>query len=307
GPLPRIAALRAFDAAARHVSFARAAEELEVHQPAVSRYVAELEREIGVRLFERDRRAVVLTPAGEVFHRAVAVGLERIAAGALSAASLAEDERVVIACGGATSELFLRPRLGDVHRALGENAVVRLLHCEEGYLERPNVMETDRIDLLASYHGVDGVPGDEVAVFPEAMAPVCSPGFAAAHGGVLRRPVAAWGALPFLSFARPSLGWATWDDWFEAAGRPEPAPRYRNYDDYVYMIDAAIAGQGLALGWRNFVGRYLDAGSLVAAGGGFVGFGRSFAVRLTGYGRHRPVARRCLDAFAALANETARG
>ncbi|MDE0254714.1 MAG: LysR family transcriptional regulator, partial [Rhodospirillaceae bacterium] len=220
GPLPRIAALRAFDAAARHVSFARAAEELEVHQPAVSRYVAELEREIGVRLFERDRRAVVLTPAGEVFHRAVAIGLERIAAGALSAASLAEDERVVIACGGATSEMFLRPRLRDVHRELGENAVVRLLHCEESYLERPNVMETDRIDLLASYHSVDGVPGDEVAVFPEAMAPVCSPGFAGAHEDILRLPVAEWGALPFLSFARPSLGWATWDDWFEAAGRP---------------------------------------------------------------------------------------
>lgn len=307
GSLPRMRALRAFDAAARHGSFVRAAEELGIHQPSISRYIAELERELGVRLFKRDRRAVTLTPAGVVFHRAVAVGLERIASGVLAASDLPEDERVVIACGGATSELFLRPRLGNVQRGLGETAVIRLLHCENSYLDRPNVMETDRIDLLASYHGVDGVPGDEVAVFPEAIAPVCSPGFAEAHADTLRRPVAQWGALPFLDFVRPSLGWATWDDWFEAAGRPDLPPRYRNFDDYVYMIDAAVAGQGLALGWRNFVGRFVAIGSLVTVPGGFTGFHRSLAVRLTGYGRQRPIARRCLDAFASLANETAQG
>ncbi|MDE0538763.1 MAG: hypothetical protein OXH94_08565, partial [Rhodospirillales bacterium] len=116
---------------------------------------------------------------------------------------------------------------------------------------------------------------------------------------------AQWGALPFLDFARPSLGWATWDDWFEIAGRPNPPPRYRNFDDYVYMIDAAVAGRGLALGWRNFVGRFVDIGSLVTVADGFAGFERSLAVRLTGYGRHRPIARRCLDAFASLADETA--
>ena len=306
GPLPRMRALRAFDAAARHGSFVRAAEELGIHQPSISRYVAELERELGVRLFERDRRAVTLTPAGVVFHRAVAVGLERISAGALAASDLPEDERVVIACGGATSELFLRPRLGDVQRGLGETAVIRLLHCENYHLDRPNVTETDRIDLIASYHAIDGVPGDEVVVFPEAIAPVCSPGFAEAHADVLGCPVAQWGGLPFLDFARPSLGWATWDDWFETAGRPNPPPRYRNFDDYVYMIDAAVAGQGLALGWRNFVGRFVRLGSLVAVPEGFVGFERSLAVRLTGYGRQRPIARRCLDAFASLAKETAR-
>ena len=297
-------ALRAFDAVVRHASFVRAAEELGIHQPSVSRYIAELEREIGVRLFERSRRAVTLTPAGAIFHRTVAIGLERIAAAALSASSLSGNERIVIACGGATSELFLRPLLKDVDRRLGENAVIRLQHCENSYLDRPNVMETDRIDLLASYHSIEGVPGDEVAVFREAIAPVCSPGFAAAHADTLRLPMAQWGALPFLSFVRPSLGWATWDDWFEAAGRPDPPPRYLDYDDYVYMIDAAIAGQGIALGWWNFVGRFIGIGSLVAVPDGFVEFERSFAVRLTGYGRHRPIARRCLDVFASLANGT---
>ncbi len=304
--LPRMRFLRIFESAARHMSFSAAAAELGTSQPAVSRAIAELERRLAVRLFERGHRAITLTPAGEIFHRAVTIGLERIAAGALTAAGLADDRRIVIACGGATSELFLRPRLDALHRALSEDAVIRLLHCENDYLYLPNVVETDRIDLVASYHSVDGLPGDEAVVFPEAIAAVCSPAFAATHVGTLSRPVAQWGKLPFLSFARPTLGWATWDDWFETVGHPQPPPHYRPCEDYVYLIDAAVAGQGLALGWRNFTGRFLDTGSLVLASGEFVRFGRPLAVRLTSRGRQRPVARRCLDAFAALADGTAR-
>ncbi len=299
-------ALRVFESAARHLSFSTAAAELGTSQPSVSRAIAELERRLGVRLFERSHRAIALTPAGEIFHRAVTIGLERIAAGALTAAGLADDSRIVIACGGATSELFLRPRLHSLHRALGEDAAIRILHCENDYLYRQNVVEIDRIDLIVSYHSVDGLLHDEFVIFPETIAAVCSPDFARTHGQILARSVAEWGSLPFLSFSWPTLGWATWDDWFETVGHPQPPPRYRPYEDYVYLIDAAVAGQGLALGWRNFTGRFLDTGSLVMAGGEFVGFDRPLAVRLTARGRLRPVAWRCLDAFAALADGTAR-
>lgn len=300
GPLPNMKALRAFDAAARHGNFTRAAEELGIRQPAISRYVAELEKETGIRLFERSGRAAHLTPAGEVYHHGVAAGLARIAAAGAVASDRAGDPRLTIACGGSTSELFLRPRLAELQRALGGSATVRLLHCENDYLEIPNVVRTDRIDLVASYHDAGDAPAGEVAVFPEAMAPVCSPGFASDHADVLRGPVAHWGTLPFLDFARPSLGWATWEDWFEAAGRPMPPPRREAYDDYAYTIGAAAAGQGLALGWRNFVARLLDDGLLVAAGE-FIATDRPFAVRLSDYGRGRPVARRCLDTLRAMA------
>ena len=302
GPLPRTSALRAFEAAARHGSFARAARELGLWQPAVSRLVAGLEHETRIRLFARGGRSVTLTPAGDAYRRGVAAGLERIAAAKVLAQDLADDRRVVVACGGSTSEMFLRPRLADLQRGLGGDASVRLLHCEEGHLDFPNVSAVDRIDLVAGYHDIEGAPGDEVAVFPEGIAPVCSPGFAAAHADVLGGPVTQWGSLAFLRFARPSLGWATWDDWFEAVGHPQPPPRQEEFDDYAYMISAAAAGRGLALGWRNFVGRHLDAGLLVVAAGGFVKTDRPFAVRLSGHGRQRPVARRCLGAFQCLAS-----
>ena len=99
-PLPRMNALRVFESAARHLSFSAAAAELRTTQPSVSRAIAELECQLGTRLFERGHRAILLTPAGEVFHRTVVICLERIATGALTAAGLADDRRIVIACGG---------------------------------------------------------------------------------------------------------------------------------------------------------------------------------------------------------------
>ena len=303
GPLPRMHALRAFDAAARHSSFNRAAEELGTHQPSVSRYIAELEHEIGVRLFERSHRAVSLTPAGEVFHRAVAVGLERIAAGARTASSVSEDQRVVVACGPGTSYQFVMPRFQDLRQAIGEDACLRVLTLDPDMLER---LGDDEADLVITFDETDRAPADWVTVFEEAVTPVCSPGFAATHAHVLARPVAEWSSLPFLRLARSPRGWATWHDWFEAAGYPAPPPRYIGIDDYIYLLEAAVAGQGLALGWRHFIDRHLNAGTLVTVVDGFVEPNRSCFARLTRRGRQRRAARRCLDALGTLTNEAPR-
>ncbi|MDE0407406.1 MAG: LysR family transcriptional regulator, partial [Alphaproteobacteria bacterium] len=278
GPLPPIKALRAFDAAARHMSFVRAAEELGIHQTAVSRYIAELERGVGGRLFERSRRAVSLTPAGEVFHRAVAIGLERIATGALTAANLAEDQRVVVACGPATSYQFVMPFFPALRQAVGENVFLRILILDPDILDRQGDNEAD---LVLAYDKSDNAHEDWAPLFEEAITPVCSPGFAATHAQVLARPVIEWGQLPFLRVARPALGWATWHDWFESAGYPAPLPRYTGIEDYIYLLEAAVAGQGLALGWQHFIDRYLDAGTLVTVAGGFVETDRCCFARLT--------------------------
>ena len=293
--------LRAFESAGRLYSFSRAAEELHTTRSVISRAIADLESRIAVRLFRRRHRSVSLTEAGELYHRAVTDGLARIARAAAVATTAVDDDQVVIACGRATSELFLRPRFEALRQGLGEDAMIRVLRCEHSFLGRPELMDLDRIDLVVSYHDAADVPGDRVVAFHEAIAPVCSPHFAATHADILRRPVPQWRSLPFLNFARPTHGWATWDDWFETVGRPAPMLRYWNYDDYVYMIDAAVAGLGLALGWRNFMDRFFNAGSLVQAADEFVEFDRPLAARLTERGRRRRLARECLVVFASLA------
>ncbi|MYF77656.1 MAG: LysR family transcriptional regulator [Acidobacteria bacterium] len=298
-PLPRMSALRAFEAAARHESFTAAADELGIRQPAVSRLIAELEQEVDTPLFERSRRGVILSPAGVTLQRAVTIGLDRIAAGALSAASVAEDRRVIVACGHATSYLFVMPRFGALRRELGDNVCLRILTVDFDTLERLGGHE---VDLLVAFDQAARAPGDQVEVFREAVRPVCSPGFATSHAEALARPVEAWGSLPLLRLARPARTWATWHDWFESVGRPPPRPRYVDLSDYVCLLEAAVAGQGVALGWRHLVDRHLDEGRLVAVSRSFVEFDRNCYARLTERGRARPDARRCLDALGALAN-----
>jgi len=289
--------LRALESAGRLRSFSRAAEELHTTQSAISRTIADLEYRIAVQLFERHHRSVSLTEAGELYHRAVTDGLARIAVAAAVAANAVEENRITIACGPGTSEMFLMPRFETLRRGLGEDAIIRVLGCDYDMLDR--LSETDA-DIVFTYRA-SGAPGDRVVAFHEAIAPVCSPGFAATHADILRRPVPQWGSLPFLNFAHPPERWVTWDHWFEAVGRPAPMPRYRNYPDYVYMIDAAVAGRGLALGWRNFMDRFFSAGSLVAAVDGFVEFDRPHFARLTERGWRRPLARRCLGILGGIA------
>ncbi len=302
GPLPSMRALRIFESAARHLSFSTAATECHTTQPAVSRTIAELERQLSVRLFERSHRTIRLTPAGEVFHRSVAIGLERIAAGALTASSIPEGQRVVVACGHGTSHLFVMPRFEALRRVLGEDTCLRILTVDYDMLDR---LDDGEVDLILVFDKVSDVSDGMVAVFSEAVTPVCSPGFAATHADVLARPVQEWSSIPFLRLARAAPYWATWHDWFESAGYPAPPPRYTGIEDYVYLLEAAIAGQGLALGWRHFIDQHIDSGALVTVTDGFIELDRGCFARFTERGRLRPVAHRCLEALGSLTQETA--
>ena len=95
---------------------------------------------------------------------------------------------------------------------------------------------------------------------------------------------------------RPNEGWATWEDWFAAAGRPDGTPRRTGHDTYTLVLEAAAAGHGIALGLRHFVDRLVETGALVALGDRFVEFDSLHGV-LTEKGRRKPLARRCLAFF----------
>ena len=298
GPLPPMRLLRTFESAARLGGFSAAAEELYTTQPAVSRTIADLERRLGTRLFDRLHRGVRLTGSGELYRDAVVNGLARIGAmGTALAGRASAEPSVVIACGHATSSMFLMPRFPALRRALGADAGIRVLTCDNDLLVRLGASDAD---VVLSYDAADSAPEDRAVAFREAVTPVCSPAYAEAHRRVLGRPVTGWSTLTFLYLARPSHGWMTWEDWFDAVGRPRRAPRYEAHQDYVYLVDAACAGQGLALGWRHFLDRHFDAGLLVPIPGGFLESGRPHFARLTRRGRRNPVARRCLDFFDAL-------
>ena len=294
--IPPANALIAFESAARHGNFTLAARELRTSQSAVSRQIATLETWLSARLFERSRAGATLTDAGERFLDGVAAGLAAIQRGAAEASELSNTDQVVIACSHEASHFFLMPRYDALRRALGEDVRIRVLTYHQ-YLQ--NLPVDPSADILmtwdrTTWDAADVVPEDRVVVNREAVRPVCSPAYAAAHAHTLAGPVAGWSGLTFLDLLRHSEGWASWEDWFAVAGIPDGAPRRLGFDSYIYVLEAAAAGQGIALGWRHFIDRLLESGALVTLGDGFVEFDRAYYGVLTEKGRRKPLARRCL-------------
>ena len=291
--------LVAFETAARLGNFSRAAVELKTSQPAISRQIARLEAFLSTRLFQRNRAGAVLTDAGRRFQEGVVHGLGILQATVDDAVGTS-DAQVVIACAHETSMLFLLPRFDALREALGEEVSVRILtHAPHFEVGEPKLHLTP--DLILDW-GERIATDDCVMVFEEMVRPVCSPGYGTAHAPTLKGPVSGWNDLHFLDHLAPNRGWASWEDWFRVVGRPAPEPRFKGFDSYLYILEAAVAGHGIALGWRYLVDTYLEAGTLVELGNGYVPFQRGCRARLTEQGRYRPLARKCLsflDRFAS--------
>ena len=117
------------------------------------------------------------------------------------------------------------------------------------------------------------------------------------HARTLAGPVSGWGGLTFLDPVLPNEGWGTWEDWFAVAGHPDGAPRRVGFDCCTYALEAALAGQGIALGWRYFIDQSLENGALVVLGDSYVETGNVYYGVLTEKGRRKPLARRCLALF----------
>ena len=115
--LPPLAALRAFEAAARHLNFTRAAEELCVTQTAISHHVRQVEEWLNGPVFHRAGRAVTLTEAGRRLFEGARDGLDRIAAGAAAALEQDEDRRLTLSAPPEVAALWLLPRLPAFRKA----------------------------------------------------------------------------------------------------------------------------------------------------------------------------------------------
>ena len=292
--IPPANALVAFESAARHASFTLAARELRTSQAAVSRHIAKLESWLAARLFERSRTGVTLTEAGRRFRDGVAAGLSAIHRGAAEAAEASQADQVVIACSHEASHFFIMPRYDALRQVLGDDVRIRIVTYHH-YVQ--NLPPDPSADILLTWDAPSVPSEDRVLAYREAVRPVCSPAYAAAHAKTLSGPVDGWSGLTFLDTLRPNEGWATWEDWFAVAGRLDGSPRRVGFDCYAYVLEAAAAGQGIALAWRHFIERWLESGTLVALGDGFVESDNYYVGVLTAKGRRKPLARRCLEFF----------
>jgi len=300
--IPSTSALQAFEAAARLCNFSRAAEELHTSQSAISRHISSLEARLDTNLFDRRRKKhLLLTAQGKQFYAAVTAALDNIRNCMDSISGAAAEDQLTIACTHEISHLFLLPRFADLQRALGEHRTIRVMGYEYEAMEKR--LDPD-IDILFRYDAGRTVAVDRRNVLPEAVVPVVSLSFYQQHRDRLEGGLDAWSGLAFLELSKPNHGWANWSEWFAQEGRPGLSPDYLYFNNYVYLLDAAAAGKGIALGWRGLVDRHIESGVLRGLGGKYTEFERGIYAVLTEYGKGKPLARRCLDCLVRLAGDS---
>lgn len=250
--------LRVFDAVGRLGSLTSAARELGLSQPAVSYQIRRIEDELGVSLFHRTRGGSRLSEAGEILFRAIHAGVESIdrAAGDIRRRARAPAVRIFTDYGFAA--FWLMPRVADFRR-LHPQVEVHIVASQS--LDEEQERDADAAVLFGAK---DEFPEDARLLMPERVAPVCAPGFLARFGP-FEEP-AQLANVPLLHLeASGKPRWLTWTAWLATHGvRREPAQGDLGLNTYGFVIQAALAEQGVALGWIGLVDALLAAGTLVA-------------------------------------------
>ena len=288
---PSLNAVRAFEMAARHLSFARAARALGVQPPAVSRQVAELEQRLGVTLFVRSKPRLSLTRQGQELYRSASHGLEEIRRGCERVRQHPAANRVRVITSTSLTSCWLLKRLVGFYQRYPE--------VDLQLTTRDSTYELDTRDIdVAVVFGRDDLPGAEQRpIFYEDMVPVCHPRLLPGGRGFTPAELA---SKPLLHYSEPTHR----NDWQRLMARYDidvTAPtRGVIFNSYIVYLQAAINGDGIAIGWEHLIQDYFDNGSLVRAADLRMQSERGYFCCLTEQGIDNPVAQRFRDWICAL-------
>ena len=257
--LPSLDFLRGFEAAGRRLSFTLAADELFLTQSALSRQIKALEDALGVALFERRHRALALTQAGVTFHREVTDLLQTLAGAAERVRGGTRAPALTLSTTVSFASLWVIPRL----------ATFRARHPDvEVYVsadDRLVDLARGDVDVAVRYLPESAAPEGAVRLFGERMTPVASPNITDG-ASPLRSPAdLTRHVLLHLDDPEGRTPWLDWRSWLASNGQPGLKPagtlRFRIYDQ---VIQAAVGGQGVALGRLPMIAEHLRDGRLVA-------------------------------------------
>lgn len=252
--LPPLTALRAFDAAARHMSFAKAADELNVTPAALSFQIKSLEEHLGHALFHRLNRAVELTDSGRALAPGAADGFATLAKAWSDARRLHDTRTLTVTAGPSFTSKWLAPRLFQFAQT---NPDIDLRFSASLQLVDFNV---DEVDIAIRFGQTDDTGLFHQDIIEEWVTPMVSPALAER----IKDPKDLLD-IPLLhqddtAFLRPKIDWAAW---FEAAGLKEPQTAGTHFSQADHAVNAALSGGGAMLGRVSMTERHLSEGRLV--------------------------------------------
>ncbi|WP_432331040.1 LysR substrate-binding domain-containing protein [Agrobacterium rosae] len=258
--LPPLTALRAFVVAARHASFSRAADELHVSTAAIGQQVRILETHLGQPLFSRQRGELALTDAGAALYPGMAEAFETMV-GSLSdlLRSGSRPRLSILACPSFAAR-WLGPRLGRISDALGD-VELSIETLDEGPLDRLQLDDADCAIVASGERIADFV---YEPLFDDAVLAVCAPEFAARHR-LTGHPERLRDLSGEILRGSGSDGAFEWANWLRSCGihirLAKLGPRFSHQP---VLIEAALAGHGIALVRQSLVSEELKNGRLVS-------------------------------------------
>ena len=267
-----LTALEIFEAAGCARNFTSAANALGMSQPALSHRISQLERQLGTALFRRGHRGVSLTREGEELLSVCSRSLEEIRQAIARLSRAKDDVRVLIATDFAFASFWIMPRLPDFQRSL-PNAELSVVATQHAGKEAPG-----DVDLTIYLAERREETERRAVLFEEEVLPVCSPDYLVRHG-----PFASAEDLlakGLLHLAGPTdAPWLTWRQWFEKVGLAyAPSSTQMTLSNYMLVIQAALSGRGICLGWRGLIDEAVNEGQLVPAFDRTVASGRAYHI-----------------------------
>jgi LysR family transcriptional regulator, glycine cleavage system transcriptional activator len=251
--MPSLGGLRAFDAVARHLSMTLAAGELRVTPGAVSLQIKELEAALGVQLFVRQSRRLILTPKGDEYFATVRTAFRMIREATAEIVTRSRLSVLTVSCTPSFAMQWLVPRLSRFESHVSD------IDIRISASNRVMDFARDGIDVAIrhGFGGYDGLASDRI--LDDDLVPVCSPEFLR-RSGAISSP----GDLHDVALLHDEHR-HDWRLWLQAAGDVSiDISQGTIFTDSNGAIDAAKAGLGVALVRRAFVERELAAGTLVA-------------------------------------------
>jgi LysR family transcriptional regulator, glycine cleavage system transcriptional activator len=241
---PSLNGLAAFEAAGRHMSLTRAAAELNVTPGAVSKHIKLLETEIGAKVFVRLHRSLELTVEGAALLEALKGAFTQIADTLDTFRKGGPKRAVTIGTTNAFAQFWLMPRLGRFWTAHQDIVVDHVIS------DRTQESMISPVDLRVRYGS--GQFQDEVAtrLFDDQIMAVASPAFLKSRE---IKTMADISVLPLLSVEGVDWSWTSWSDFLRDAGVPTRRLNIRRFNSYVIAVQAALDGQGIALGWKSLM------------------------------------------------------
>ena len=253
--LPSFADLLAFDAVARVGTLTRAAKELNVSQPAISRRLASLESDLGKPLFNRNTKPLTLTATGLELFDVLRSGLSRLESAVERIRSTPGVDTVTLSAGSGLTAYWLIPRLPAMQAAFPE---LRLRIISQSHENQ----EDSGGDLQIRFGGGIWRGMTSLLLFQERVFPVASPMY------LRQRPVP-WALADISGEALLDMKvnqqpWFDWRSWLAAVRAPAADDaRILYFDSYPLVVGAALAGQGICLAWSGLLEQFLGSGALV--------------------------------------------